>query len=117
MKTAKDSVRYVPFDEIAKLERRHAVVLPEEKYAEIGTYSYGKGIFHKPPRTGLEVGDKELYMIRNGDFILQITFAWKVPSLLREKRKMECTALSGISHFESIMILQSSISFHLHEVI
>jgi len=37
----------------------------------------GKGIFHKQPRSGLEVGDKDLYLIKNGDFIIQVTFAWE----------------------------------------
>ncbi|HEY7679100.1 MAG TPA: hypothetical protein VIC04_01185, partial [Terriglobia bacterium] len=48
-------------------------VLPDEFYPEIGVYSYGRGIFHKTPRTGLEVGDKDLFVIRDGDFIMQIT--------------------------------------------
>lgn len=74
---AKSNVRHLPFDEIAMLERRPVVVLPDHKYQEIGTYSYGRGIFHKPPRTGFEVGDKQLYLVRSGDFILQITFAWE----------------------------------------
>jgi type I restriction enzyme S subunit len=35
-----------------------------------------RGIFHKIPRTGIEVGDKDLFLLKEGDFILQVTFAW-----------------------------------------
>ncbi|MBS1787842.1 MAG: restriction endonuclease subunit S [Acidobacteria bacterium] len=63
--------------ELVRLERRPVDVIPDEQYAEIGLYCFGRGIFHKAPRTGAEVGDKDLYLIKEGDFILQITFAWE----------------------------------------
>ena len=63
--------------DILKQERRPVVLDAEKKYAEIGVYSYGRGIFHKEPRTGFEVGNKDLYEIKQGDFIFQITFAWE----------------------------------------
>ncbi len=50
---------------------------PNLYYREIGIYCFGRGIFHKPPRSGLEVGGKDLFLIKNGDFILQVTFAWE----------------------------------------
>jgi type I restriction enzyme S subunit len=50
---------------------------PEKLYQEIGIYCFGRGIFHKTPRTGLEVGDKDLFLMKEGDFILQVTFAWE----------------------------------------
>lgn len=64
-------------DEILVLERRPVQVEPDKMYTEIGMYSFGRGIFHKQPRSGFEVGDKDLYLIREGDFIFQITFAWE----------------------------------------
>ncbi len=67
----------VSLGELLRLERRPVEVLPDKQYAEIGTYSFGRGIFHKEPRSGLEVGDKDLFLIKEGDFILQITFAWE----------------------------------------
>lgn len=57
----------------------------DEQYREIGVYCFGKGIFHKPSRTGAEVGGKDLYKIRSGDFILQITFAWEGAVALAEE--------------------------------
>jgi type I restriction enzyme, S subunit len=67
----------VSLGEILTLQRRPVEVHPNREYAEIGVRSFGKGIFHKQPRTGLEVGDKELYVVKSGDFVLQITFAWE----------------------------------------
>lgn len=67
----------VSLGELLRLERRPIDVLPDKQYQEIGIYCFGKGIFHKLPRTGLEVGEKDLYLLKEGDFILQVTFAWE----------------------------------------
>lgn len=64
-------------DKILKLERRPVEIKPDEEYAEIGIYSYGKGIFHKTPRSAAEIGNKRLFYILEGDFILQNVFAWE----------------------------------------
>lgn len=63
--------------EILSLDRRPIELLPNEQYTEIGIRSFGKGIFHKEPRTGFEIGDKKLYKICEDDFIFQVTFAWE----------------------------------------
>lgn len=67
----------VSLGELIRLERRPIEVKADAEYQEIGTYSYGRGIFHKRPRSGLEVGNKDLFLIREGDLILQVTFAWE----------------------------------------
>jgi type I restriction enzyme S subunit len=67
----------VSLDELIRLERRPVKVEPEKLYEEIGIYCFGRGIFHKTPRTGFEVGDKDLFLMKEGDFILQVTFAWE----------------------------------------
>ncbi len=77
-------VRYVPFTDIAHLERRPVDVKLDARYREIGVYSFGKGIFLKPPRTGAEIGNKALIEIRAGDLILQLTFAWEGAVALAE---------------------------------
>jgi len=63
--------------DLLTLQRRPVNVVPETLYAEIGIYSFGRGIFHKSPRSGLEVGDKPLFLIKEDDFILHVTFAWE----------------------------------------
>lgn len=67
----------VSFGELTRLERRPVDVIADHQYQEIGTYSYGRGIFHKQPRSGLEVGNKDLFLMKEGDLILQVTFAWE----------------------------------------
>lgn len=67
----------VPLGEVLKLERRPVKVVADGQYAEIGIYCFGRGIFHKTPRSGFEVGNKDLFLIKEGDFILQVTFAWE----------------------------------------
>jgi type I restriction enzyme, S subunit len=67
----------VGLGELLRLERRPVKVEPEKLYQEIGIYCFGRGIFHKTPRTGFEVGDKDLFLMKEGDFILQVTFAWE----------------------------------------
>jgi type I restriction enzyme S subunit len=67
----------VSLGELLRLERRPVQVLPDELYQEIGIYCFGRGIFHKQTRTGLEVGEKDLFLLKEGDFILQVTFAWE----------------------------------------
>jgi type I restriction enzyme, S subunit len=67
----------VSLGELLQLERRKVKVEPEKLYQEIGIYCFGRGIFHKTPRTGFEVGDKDLFLMKEGDFILQVTFAWE----------------------------------------
>jgi type I restriction enzyme S subunit len=46
-------------------------------YREIGIRSHGRGIFHKPPTTGAEIGSKRVFRIEPGDFVLNIVFAWE----------------------------------------
>src|SRR5207249_1888200 len=67
----------VSLGEFIRLERRPVKVESEKLYQEIGIYCFGRGIFHKAPRTGFEVGDKDLFLMKEGDFILQVTFAWE----------------------------------------
>jgi len=79
-----------PFSSLGKLlrlERRPVNIIADEKYAEIGIYCFGKGIFYKEPRSGFEVGDKKLFLIKEGDFILQVTFAWEGAVGLASKRE------------------------------
>ena len=67
----------VNLGELLRLERRKMKVEPDRLYQEIGIYCFGRGIFHKTPRTGFEVGNKDLFLMKEGDFILQVTFAWE----------------------------------------
>lgn len=54
-------------------------LLPEADhlYGQIGIRSHGKGIFYKEKVTGKELGEKRVFWIQAGCFILNIVFAWE----------------------------------------
>jgi type I restriction enzyme S subunit len=63
--------------DIAPLVRRPVPVSPEQTYREIGIRSFARGVFHKNPTTGLEIGDKRVFAIEPGDLLFNIVFAWE----------------------------------------
>ena len=52
-------------------------VKSEEVYREIGIRSHGKGIFHKEPLLGKELGNKRVFHVEENAFVLNIVFAWE----------------------------------------
>jgi type I restriction enzyme S subunit len=72
-----DSAPRRPMSEVAPLIRRAVEVDALGVYPEVGVKSFGKGTFHKPPLTGLQVGGKRLFGIRSGDLIFSNVFAWE----------------------------------------
>jgi type I restriction enzyme S subunit len=63
--------------EVAPLIRRPVHVNAGATYREIGIRSFAKGVFHKTPTTGLEIGDKRVFSIKPGDLLFNIVFAWE----------------------------------------
>src|SRR5690242_18892535 len=63
--------------QIAPVVRRPISVLPSAVYQEIGIRSFGKGIFHKTPTTGLQIGAKRVFEIHPEDLLFNIVFAWE----------------------------------------
>ncbi len=51
---------------------------PEAMYQEIGIRSHGKGIFHKEPVTGKQLGNKRVFKIQRNCFVVNIVFAWEL---------------------------------------
>jgi type I restriction enzyme S subunit len=49
----------------------------ETQYKQIGIRSHGKGIFHKDPVTGEELGNKRVYWVHPEAFTVNIVFAWE----------------------------------------
>jgi type I restriction enzyme, S subunit len=66
-----------PMAEVAPLVRREQSIALDGSYPELGIRSFGKGTFHKPPLTGIEVGTKRLYRIEPGDLLFSNVFAWE----------------------------------------
>ena len=64
-------------EEVAPITRRPVKVDVEGIYLELGIRSFGKGTFHKPPLSGMEVGTKKLFYIEPGDLVFNNVFAWE----------------------------------------
>jgi type I restriction enzyme, S subunit len=62
---------------IMHLERRVVQVDPSHDYQEIGIRSFGRGIFHKEPTSGVRLGSKRVFWIEPGDLLLNNVFAWE----------------------------------------
>ncbi|MDM8564933.1 restriction endonuclease subunit S [Candidatus Halobeggiatoa sp. HSG11] len=52
-------------------------VEPDKHYSQIGIRSHGKGIFYKEPVSGLSLGNKRVFWIKENRLILNIVFAWE----------------------------------------
>ncbi len=52
-------------------------VVENEEYQEIGIRSHGKGIFYKEPILGKSIGNKRVFWVKEGMFIVNIVFAWE----------------------------------------
>ena len=63
--------------ELLKRVRHPVAVNYQETYREIGIRSHCKGIFHKPPTTGEEIGNKRVFWVKPGCLIFNIIFAWE----------------------------------------
>nr|WP_288210434.1 restriction endonuclease subunit S [uncultured Dysgonomonas sp.] len=66
-----------PMHDIAPIIRRPVIIKNEEIYPELGIRSFGKGTFHKPSITGIEVGTKKIFQIKKGDLLFSNVFAWE----------------------------------------
>lgn len=66
-----------PMSRVAPQVRRPIVVYPNAQYLEIGVRSFGNGTFHKPPVSGLSLGDKRVFEIRPCDLVFSNVFAWE----------------------------------------
>lgn len=67
----------VRLGDVLELQRRWLRPDPEELYVEIGIRSYGRGVFHKQPVSGLSLGDKRVLRIMPGDLVFMNIFAWE----------------------------------------
>jgi len=64
-----------PIRKIMALKRRQVFPEPGKTYREIGIKSFGRGLFHKEPVTGEQIGDKRVFAIESGDLLFSNVFA------------------------------------------
>ena len=70
-------VERVRVGDVLTLQRREVSVEPDEFYTLIGVYSFGKGIFHRDPKPGSELGDYRFFAVVPGDLVLSNIQAWE----------------------------------------
>jgi type I restriction enzyme, S subunit len=70
-------MKRVRVGDVVKLERRVVEIDPLEAYSLIGVYSFGKGIFHREPQLGSDLGDYRFFAIEPGDLVLSNIQAWE----------------------------------------
>lgn len=69
--------RTVTIGEILEKQSIPVNVEKEAFYREIGIRSHGKGLFHKEPIQGFELGNKRVFEIIPDCLVLNIVFAWE----------------------------------------
>lgn len=74
--------------EVLKLQRREVRIDPLAEYRLIGVYSFGKGILHRDPKVGAELGEYKFFSIEPGDLILSNIQAWEGAIALAEERDL-----------------------------
>jgi len=72
-----ENARRLPMRDIAPLIRRPVQVDALASYPELGIRSFGKGTFHKPALTGIELGSKRVFRIEPMDLLFSNVFAWE----------------------------------------
>lgn len=68
---------FVRLGEVAPIVRRPVHVDLLASYPEVGIRSFGKGTFHKPSLSGVDVGGKRIYRVEPGDLLFSNVFAWE----------------------------------------
>lgn len=64
------------FDSFLDLDLR-AVPKPDKTYLALGIRSHGRGIFQKPESDPSKIAMDTLYVVRENDLVVNITFAWE----------------------------------------
>lgn len=62
---------------VLRLQRRQVEIDPLEEYRLIGVFSFGRGIFHRDPMFGAELGDYRFFRVEPGDLVLSNIQAWE----------------------------------------
>ena len=75
-------------------------VSPEQLYQEIGIRSWGRGIFHKDPIVGADLGDKRVFKLRPGELVLNIVFAWEGAVAIVSEHEKEMVASHRFPTFQ-----------------
>lgn len=74
---ASQETQHLRFDAVASLLGTPIIRKSSKTYTPIGMFNRGRGVFHKQPTLGAELGDSTFYQISQGDLIFSGQFAWE----------------------------------------
>lgn len=86
------STRSLPLRVVADRVDRPTTRRDDQVYTPIGLFNRGRGIFHKEPTKGAELGDSSFFWIEEGDLVLSGQFAWEGAIALAGQEDTGCVA-------------------------
>ena len=69
--------RRLPLGKVMQESNEVVTVQLDKKYLNLGIYSFGRGVFEKPPIDGVETSASQLRCVRSGQFIYSRLFAFE----------------------------------------
>lgn len=69
--------RLVALGDVMQMSRQPVKVDRDREYPNLGIYSFGRGVFAKPPISGATTSASTLYRVREGQFIYSRLFAFE----------------------------------------
>ena len=81
--------------------RRPVDLDQDQTYREIGIRSHCKGIFHKPPTSAEQIGEKRVFWIEPGCLVLNIVFAWEQAVAMTSEREAGMIASHRFPMYQS----------------
>ena len=67
----------VPLRRVLEVEQDEVLLKPEETYRTAGIYSFGRGVFERPPILGADTSYASLFRIHENQFILSRLNGWE----------------------------------------
>ncbi|MBX7244620.1 MAG: restriction endonuclease subunit S [Candidatus Sumerlaeaceae bacterium] len=86
------STKHVRLSAAADLISRPVKRIGDLVYTPVGLFNRGRGMFHKPPTRGAELGDSEFFWIEEGDLVISGQFAWEGAVALAGQSDAGCIA-------------------------
>ena len=72
--------------------RREVKRVEGQEYTPIGLNNWGRGIFHKTPTRGQDLGDSVFFWLEEGDLVFSGQFAWEGAVSLARRKDHRCVA-------------------------
>lgn len=88
----KHGLRKVRVGDVLHLDRQMISIDSEKEYVSVGVRSFGKGVFHYPPRPGAELGKLRFFEIKPGCLFISNIKAWEGAVAIATRQEAGCIA-------------------------